>query len=155
MADNEKLTGTTPESVLTDEAAQMKPTAEQLLYAKILEIGMYIGLGILFVTYAIYIFGIAESYIPLDEVSQYWQMPVHQYLEEANIETGWSWLSMVGYGDFMNFIGIAILAGVSIFCYLAIVPTLLKNNDNIYAVLAILEVIILSAAASGLIQAGH
>ena len=62
---------------------------------------------------------------------------------------------MLKYGDFVNFIGIAMLAGVTIFCYAAIVPTLLKNNDKVYAILAIIEVIILSAAASGLLAVGH
>jgi hypothetical protein len=50
---------------------------------------------------------------------------------------------------------VAILAGVTIICYAAIVPTLLKNNDKVYAILAVLEVIILSAAASGILAVGH
>jgi hypothetical protein len=62
---------------------------------------------------------------------------------------------MLMYGDFINFIGVAVLAGVSIFCYLAIVPLLLKNNDKVYAVLALLEVVVLSLAASGLLKVGH
>lgn len=60
-----------------------------------------------------------------------------------------------GYGDFINFIGVAILGGVTIICYASIVPTLLKNNDKVYAILAVLEVIILSAAASGILAVGH
>jgi len=62
---------------------------------------------------------------------------------------------MLKYGDFINFIGIAMLAGVTILCYAAIVPTLLKNNDKVYAILAVIEVIILSAAASGILAVGH
>jgi hypothetical protein len=62
---------------------------------------------------------------------------------------------MLRYGDFINFIGIAILAGVTIMCYAAIVPTLLRNKDTVYAIIAVLEVIILGAAASGILAAGH
>jgi hypothetical protein len=61
---------------------------------------------------------------------------------------------MVGYGDFLNFIGIAILSGVSIICFLSIVPLLWKTRDRIYAVLAITEVIILTVAASGILGSG-
>jgi hypothetical protein len=43
---------------------------------------------------------------------------------------------------------------VTILCYAAIVPTLLKNKDRVYAILALLEVIILSVAASGILGAG-
>ena len=130
-------------------------TPEQLLYARILEIGMYIGLLILFITFGLYTFGILDPYIPLDKISNYWSMNVHDYLKHAEIKAGWAWLGMIKYGDFINFIGVAILAGVTIFCYASIVPTLLKNNDKVYAILAVLEVGILSAAASGLLAVGH
>jgi hypothetical protein len=137
------------------QSAMLEASPEQVLYAKVLEIGMYIGLLILFVTFGLYAFGILDPYIPLDKISNYWSYNVHEYLEHAEIKAGWAWLGMLKYGDFINFIGIAMLAGVTIFCYAAIVPTLLKNNDKVYAVLAVLEVIILSAAASGILAVGH
>jgi len=135
--------------------ASLEATPEQILYAKILEWGMYIGLLILFITFALYAFGIMDPYIPMDKISNYWSMNVHEYLEHAQIQDGWAWAGMVKYGDFVNFIGIAILAGVTIICYAAIVPTLLRSNDKVYAILAVLEVIILSAAASGILAVGH
>ena len=133
----------------------LKATPEQLLYARILEKGMYLGLLILFITYALYVFGIMDPYIPLDKISDCWSMNVHDYLEHTGIKNGWAWLGMLKYGDFINFIGVALLAGVTIICYAAIVPTLLKSKDTVYAVLAVIEVIILSAAASGILAVGH
>ena len=141
----------TPEK--SDVSLEASP--EQVLYAAILEKGMYVGLLILFITYIIYVFGILDPYIPLSEISKYWSMNVDQYLHEANVHSGWAWMGMLKYGDFLNFIGVAILAGVTIMCYLRIVPTLLRNNDTVYAVLAILEAVILAAAASGLVAGGH
>ena len=132
----------------------LKATPEQILYAKILEIGMYFGLLILFITFGLYAFGVMDPYIPLDKISEYWGMNVNDYLHHANIKAGWAWVGMLKYGDFVNFIGIAMLAGVTILCYAAIVPTLLKSNDKVYAALAILEVIILTVAASGILGAG-
>ena len=133
----------------------LKATPEQILYARILEKGMYLGLLMLFITYALYVFGIMDPYIPLDKISDYWSMNVHDYLEHAEIKNGWAWLGMLKYGDFINFIGIALLAGVTIICYAAIVPTLLKRKDTVYAILAVIEVVILSAAASGILAVGH
>jgi hypothetical protein len=133
----------------------LEATPEQILYAKILEWGMYSGLLILFITFGLYTFGIMDPYIPMDKISNYWSMNVHDYLEHAGIKDGWGWVGMITYGDFVNFIGIAILAGVTIICYAAIVPTLLKNKDIVYAILAVLEVVILSAAASGILAVGH
>ena len=134
--------------------ASLEATPEQLLYAKILERGMYLGLLILLITFGLYAFGVMDPYIPLDKISKYWSMNVNDYLHNANIKPGWAWVGMIKYGDFVNFIGIAILAGVTILCYAAIVPTLLKNKDKVYAIIAILEVIVLTVAASGILGAG-
>ncbi|MCG6973012.1 MAG: hypothetical protein LJE66_07695 [Desulfobacterales bacterium] len=135
--------------------ALLKATPEQVLYAKILEKGMYLGLLVLFITYVLYVLGVIHPYIPLNKLSGYWSMNVHEYLEHTGINAGWAWIGMLNYGDFLNFIGVVILSGVTIICYAAIVPTLLKNKDIIYAILAVLEVIILGAAASGILAAGH
>ena len=135
--------------------ALLKATPEQVLYAKILEKGMYLGLLVLFITYVLYVFGVFHPYIPLNKISSYWSMNVHEYLEHTGIKAGWAWLGMLNYGDFLNYIGVVILAGVTILCYAAIIPTLLKNKDIIYAVIAVLEVIILGAAASGILAVGH
>jgi hypothetical protein len=133
----------------------VEPTAEQVFYARVLAIGMYVGLACLLATFAVYVSGVMENYIPLDNLPRHWQKNVHEYLHDANIEPGWGWVKMVGYGDFLNFIGIAILAGVTVICYIAIVPMLMRKRDFIYAILAILEVLVLLGAASGLISAGH
>ncbi|MFH1993963.1 MAG: DUF1634 domain-containing protein [Pseudomonadota bacterium] len=132
----------------------LKATPEQLLYASLLEKGMYFGLLILFITFGLYALGIMDPYIPLDKISRYWSMNVNDYLKQADIHAGWAWVGMLKYGDFVNFIGIAMLSGVTILCYAAILPTLLKNKDTVYAVLAVLEVIVLSVAASGILGAG-
>ena len=137
-------------------SADLKATPEeQIRYAYILEKGMLIGLFILMVTFIIYVLGIMKPYIPLDQISLYWSMNVSDYLHHTNIKGGWSWVTMLGYGDFLNFIGIAILAGVTIICYASIVPIFFKNKDKVYATLAILEILILSLAASGLLTVGH
>jgi hypothetical protein len=137
------------------DKASPEPTPEQRKYAKILEMGMYAGLACLFITFAVYVLGIMEPYIPLQDLPHQWGKPVTEYLADAKIETGWAWLGMLNYGDFVNFIGVAALAGVTIVCYLAIVPQLLRSKDVVYAVLALLEVLVLALAASGVIAAGH
>ncbi|MHC4126832.1 MAG: DUF1634 domain-containing protein [Planctomycetota bacterium] len=138
-----------------DPDAALDPTPEQLLYAGILEKGMFAGLACLFITFALYVFGILGPYIPLKELPQHWSKKVDEYLTDAEIHAGWSWVGMLKYGDFVNFIGIAVLAGVTVLSYLAIVPLLLKSRDYIYAALAALEVLVLAAAASGIIAGGH
>ena len=133
----------------------LEATPEQVLYARLLQKGMLLGLLLLFLTFAIYIFGIMDPYLPVEELSGYWSMSVQDYLHTANIPEGWGWVGMLGYGDFLNFVGVAVLAGITILCYLAIIPTLLKNNDKVYALIAFLEAVVLTLAASGILTAGH
>jgi hypothetical protein len=129
-------------------------TEEQLLYAKILNIGMLIGLVGLVVTFGIYAGGILEPKIPIDEVQNYWVMSVGDYLHESGIKAGWAWLGNLNSGDMLNFVPIALLSGITILCYLAILPGLLRKKDTAYVVIAILEVIVLSVAASGILGSG-
>ena len=148
---------------MSSEATAPEEQSEQLVYAKVLEIGMYIGLLILFVTFTLYVSRAVAPAVPLEQVSNYWSHGVHEYLEAVNDDflhlehppTGWAWVNMLDKGDFLNFVGIAILAGISIICYLAIVPTLLRKKDNAYLAMAILEVLVLSLAASGILAVGH
>ncbi len=138
-----------------DAEDSFKADPEQVLYAQILAKGMYIGLLVLFITYFLYVFGIVAPFVPLGEVSGYWSMSGAEYILKSGSPRGWNWIGMLGYGDFLNFVGIAILAGLTIVCYTAIIPLLLKKGDRIYAILALLEVLVLGFAASGLVAAGH
>lgn len=133
----------------------LDPTVEQIRYSSFLEKGMYFGLALLLLTFAVYVTGILDPYLPLEDLPVHWTKNVHDYLEDAHIEPGWAWLSMVGYGDFLNFTGIAFLAGVTVVCYAVIIPILLKNRDVIFTILVLLEIAVLVFAASGIVEIGH
>lgn len=135
---------------------------EQLLYARVLAVGMYTGLLTLLVTFALYLGGVVEPAIPIDELPRYWTMDVQTYLEAANHEylhrshelIGWWWVTALGRGDFLTFVGIAFLSAVTPMCFLAIVPMLLRKGDRIFAAIALAEVVILALAASGVLMTG-
>lgn len=131
-----------------------KATAEQKLYANILNKGMLVGLLALIITFIIYAAGILKPMIPIGEVQHYWVMSVADYLHDSGIKAGWAWAGNLGYGDMLNFAPIAFLSGLTVLCYLAIVPGLLKKGDKAYVVLALLEVAVLVVAASGILGSG-
>jgi hypothetical protein len=148
---------------MSSETQTQDAQTEQLLYAKVLQIGMFIGLVTLFITFGLYVSGIVAPAVPLEQVSNYWELGVHEYLEEVNhdhlhmehVPTGWAWTALLGKGDFLNFVGIAILSGVTIICYLVIVPTLLRKKDTAYVTMAVVEALVLALAASGILAVGH
>jgi hypothetical protein len=129
-------------------------TEEQILYANILNKGMIVGLIGLVVTFVIYGAGIFEPVIPIEQVQNYWVMSVSDYLAQTGIHAGWAWLGHLGKGDMLNFLPIAFLSLLTIICYLAILPGLIRKKDNIYVVLVIVEVLVLTVAASGILGSG-
>lgn len=134
--------------------AAPKATEEQLTYAAILNKGMLLGLIAIIATFFVYASGILPPAIPIEDLSKYWTLSAHEYLKAADLHAGWAWLGMLGKGDFINFAGIALLAGVTVACYISIIPIFLRKKDKVYALFAVLEVAILILAASGVLRGG-
>ncbi len=134
--------------------AEGRIAEEQVAYANVLNIGMYLGLLALIVTFIVYVSGMLQSFVPIEELPKYWGMKAEDYVHALNAPTGWGWVAMIGKGDYLNFIGIAALAGLTILCYLAMLPILIRKKDTPYVVIAVLEVAVLLLAASGILKAG-
>ena len=132
----------------------IKGADEQLLYSKILNTGMLIGLAGLAITFILYASGIMEPLIPLEKVQTYWVLSVHEYLELSGMHAGWAWFGNLQFGDMLNFLPIAFLSLLTIVCYTAIIPGLIRKKDTAYVVIAVLEIIVLTVAASGILGTG-
>jgi hypothetical protein len=133
----------------------LEPTPEQVRYAGVLEKGTRLGLLCLFVSFPLYIFGIMEPLTPIERVRECWSLQAYEFHTQTRGESGVGWLQMLGSSDYLNFVGIVILASVTAASYLAILPLMLGRGDKIYAVLVMLQVVVLVLAASGLLAAGH
>lgn len=132
----------------------LKGTDEQLLYSKILNAGMLIGLTGLVLTFILYASSIIKPLIPLEKVQTYWVLSVQEYLEQSGMQAGWAWLGNLQFGDMLNYLPIAFLSLLTIVCYIAILPGLIRKKDTAYVVIAILEIIVLAVAASGILGIG-
>lgn len=133
---------------------EIKVAEEQVLYSKILNRGMLIGLIGLAITFLIYATGLIDPLIPREEVAKYWVMPVHEYLSQSGIEAGWAWLGNINYSDMLNFVPIAFLSLLTIFCYISILPALIRKKDKAFIFIVIAEIVVLSVAASGILGSG-
>ncbi len=131
-----------------------KASEEQIAYAGVLNIGMWFGLFLLVVTFFVYLSGVLPTFVPIDDLPKYWGMRVHDFNVQLHAPTGWGWTALVGKGDYLNFIGIAILSGLTILCYLVILPILIRKKDRAYVAIAIAEVLVLALAASGILRVG-
>ncbi len=140
----------------------MKPTTadpvqppEQLQYARLLDWGTRVGMVVLVVSFAAYVFGWAEAHVPPQRLVELWNQPVGRYLELTGSPQGWGWLALLHRGDIAGLAGIAVLAGCSVLCLLSLVPLYRASGDRAYVGICLAEIVILLLAASGWLAGGH
>jgi hypothetical protein len=123
-----------------------------LLYARCLEIGTVFSFGLIVLELIAYLSGALSPYVPLRELPSLWSLPMKEYLAAAKVPVGWGWLALVGRGDYLNFIGIALLASITIAATLCALRDYAARRDRAYAWLAAAQLLVLLAAASGLLN---
>ena len=128
---------------------------EQELYARLLDWGTRIGLLLLVASFVAYVSGLLPGVVPVDRLPELWSLPVAQFQARTQMPGGWGWLALLGHGDVLGLLGIALLAGVSIPCLLALVPIYAARGEKAYVAICLLEVAVVALAASGLLSGGH
>lgn len=139
---------------MSEQQQSSSPMPEQVAYANLLFLGCWAGIFILITTYFIYISGLLGAHVPIELVVNNWDKGVGEYLKITDSPVGWDWVGLLHSGDFLNFIGLALLATLTIFCYFILIPGYIKRGDKIYTTIAILEVLVLTVAASGILGSG-
>ncbi len=128
---------------------------EQSAYAQWLEAGVRIGMVGLIASFVVYIIGYPAAHVPLEALPRYWGLPAADYLAAIGVRPGWGWIEFVGNSDYLNFVGIAFLASITMLCYVRILPVVLRDGDRLCTVIVLSQVAVLAIAASGLVIAGH
>jgi hypothetical protein len=136
------------------DSREVAPPREQLVYANLMVLGVWIGIFVLLVTYTIYLVGILPSHVPVEEIPRYWDRGVSEYMAATDSPAGWGWIHLLGRGDFLNYLGFAALALTTGVCYLVLGVRLGRSGSRLLATVALLEVVVLGLAASGLLGGG-
>lgn len=123
--------------------------AEVRAYALLLRIGTWASVAVLVLTFMLYVGGFVAPVVPIDRLPDFWGLRASEYLRQADLPRGWGWVGFVGSGDFSNYVGIVMLAGLTIVCYLAILPFYLRKRDILYMLIVLAEIAVLLLAASG------
>lgn len=128
---------------------------EQLRYARVLDWGAKLGLAVLVLSFAAYLSGLMAAHVPPERLPELWTHPVDRYLELTQSPAGWGWLPLIHQGDMAGLLGIAILAGGSVACLLALVPLYAARGDRAFVAICLAEVAVVVLAASGWLVGGH
>jgi hypothetical protein len=133
----------------------VKQPPEQLLYARLLDAGTSLGLLVLVLTFVAYVLGWLPGRVLVHELPLLWHHPVGEFQRLTGAPLGWAWLAQVQHGDLAGLVGIALLAGCSLPCLLALVPLYARAGDRAYVAICLAEVVVLLVAASGVLTVGH
>lgn len=133
---------------------QIAASPAQLRYANTLFYGSVAGFLLMLLTYFLYVSGIVTPQIPLEDMILLLQGSAADYRAAGNIPQGWGWTSLVNKGDIANFVGIVFLAGLTIVCYMQLLLSFVRARDWLMSAIALLEVLVLTLAASGVLVAG-
>ena len=120
---------------------------EQHIYARWVDLGTRAGFLVLVASFVVYVFGLLEPHVAPRELARLWGLPVDRYVAAIGGPTGWGWLAHLAKGDYLNYLGVALLASITVAAYARIVPTLIANGDRWHAALAAIQVAVLLAAA--------
>lgn len=140
--------------MMPDDTPVAQP-AEQLRYARLLDLGTRIGLAVLVASFAAYAGGVLAPLVPLEQLPAMWSQPVAAYLKQSGAPVGWDWLRALGHGDVVALTGIVVLAGCSVACLLALLPLYWRRRDRAFVALCLAEAAVIALAASGWLTGGH
>jgi len=123
-----------------------------LVYARGLWVGTVLSVALIVAGTLLYLGGFLAPYIALQDLPALWGKPLPEFLAAAKAPSGWSWLALAGRGDYLNFVGIALLASVTMAGYGRLLLHYLPRRDRLFAALVALQLVVMLAAASGLLN---
>ena len=123
---------------------------EQRIYARWLAAGSRSSLALLAALFVVYLTGVVPPSVPVAQLPDYWGLSAVQYTVATGTPTGWRWLELLGRSDVMNLAGIACVALVTPVCFARLVLEFVRQRENMFAAIALMELWILVLAASGL-----
>ena len=126
-------------------------SAEELRYARVLGAGVLAGFVLLVLSFLLYVFGVLQPLIPVDQLPKYWGLPVSEFVKATNTPTGWNWIGLIGKGDMLNLVGIVVLAGISAVSSLAVLPIFARRGETAHLLIAVLQIIVLVVSAANVL----
>ena len=138
----------------TQDKQALKPTQDQIIYANLLVIGVWAGIAIMLVTYSIYLFELMPVHVDTSFIPKVWNKGVGEYLEITHSPHGWGWVSLLTKGDFLNYIGFVLLGLMTLLCFIVLLRGYLRQKNWIFSIIAFLEILVLTLAASGILGTG-
>lgn len=131
------------------------PNKAQLVYAHVLHWASTLGIVFVVLGFTIYVFELLPLSVSIDDIAKNWHLSAAELNRQYHLPTGWAWVADILKGDILSFASIVYLSAATIFCLVAVAGVFLKEKNVIYTIIAILQILVLVFAASGIVGSGH
>jgi MFS superfamily sulfate permease-like transporter len=127
----------------------------QAAYAKALGVAVLIGFVLLFAGFALYASGALPSVTSIGEVPELWHLSAGEFAAQTSQELGWAWVRGLGQGDQLAFATLIYFPAATLILVVLAGILYARHRIRSYAIIALLEGLVLLVAATGLFSAGH
>ena len=127
----------------------------QLVYARVLEMVSHVGMAFLALGYVVYVLQLLPLSVPIDAIAGNWHLKASEMQQKLHTPAGWSILSSSGAlfkGDVVSYLSIYYLAMATVVCLAFASVIFYREKNYLYTTIAVLQVLVLLVAASGLIH---
>lgn len=134
---------------------QLHANRIQLTYANVLSWASTLGMIFVAAGYLVYVFQLLPSAVSPAEIAMNWHLRAAEFHNAVPVPSGWDWIAEWNRGDVLSYLSIIYLSSVTMLCLIVIVPLFIREKDRNYTLIALLQVLVLVFAATGIVSGGH
>jgi hypothetical protein len=135
------------------ESSVNKVNDDQRIYANLLEWSAKCGFSALVAVFIAYSIDLLPGFTSFDEINRLWSYSLPVYLSKSGAPIGWQGADLLHHGDFASLACVDFLAGCSLPCLFAVLINSMRK-DRVFAILCLLEIMVLLLALSGILTVG-
>ncbi|NTV20452.1 MAG: DUF1634 domain-containing protein [Chlorobium limicola] len=122
----------------------------QLVYASVLDVVSHIGMALIAAGFLIYVLKLLPLTVSIEDVAAHWHMRAADMNRILTVPSGWSWVQDPLHGDVLSYFSIVFLSMAAMICLVSVIPVFLGEKNRTYALIALLQVMVLAAAVVGI-----
>ncbi|MCF8382254.1 MAG: DUF1634 domain-containing protein [Chlorobium sp.] len=137
---------------MSNIAGKHKPEIDrvQLVYAAVLDVVSHTGMVLIAVGFLAYVARLLPLTVSIEDIASHWHLRAGEMNRLHAVPSGWSWVQDPLHGDVLSFISIIFLSMAAMICLVAVIPVFFAEKNRTYALIALLQVLVLAAAVVGI-----
>ena len=116
-------------------------------YAATLRGGVWVAMMLLVATLAAYLLGGVPARVAPAEAPFFWNLSAAEYARATGTPAGWAALDHLGEAEALTLLPALLLASLSAWCYMHLLPHFIRSKDWAFAVIILLQLAVFLLAA--------